>query len=201
MDVEGLFAAQILASFCAYVWWLTSPERLVSFAWRIANRERKPATADAWLTEFDSLVAIGAGMRSASLRFMGRALKRRFSDLIHPGRTWKSRKLDTQFGGVNLIMRAEAGAEVSIAADKGGPKETYGMVEGTVLLLPGIHRDTNVIVTATNTFGHTVDYWDGERSSGLVTIRPRRTTRFNRRRPAQPILIRNPLPQRLDTTS
>jgi hypothetical protein len=96
-------------------------------------------------------------------------------------------------------MSAGAGAEVSIAADKGGPKGTYGTVKGTVLLITGIHRDTNVIVTATNTFGHTVDYWDGERSRGLVIIRPRRRTIFHKRRPAQPILIRNPLPQRLDT--
>jgi hypothetical protein len=68
------------------------------------------------------------------------------------------------------------------------------MADGTALLVPNLHRDTTVLITATKTFGEAIGYWDKARTDGRIVIRPRRRTSFSRRRAAQSVLLRNPQP-------
>ena len=137
---------------------------------------------------------MGSGARTASWSFVLRCVSWRLSDLCHARRTWATRKQDTKYGAALIILSADSAAEVSVAADKGGPKMTVLMTPRTVMLLPHIHRDTRVLVTATRTFGTEVCYRDGSKADGVIKIKSRRRTRFGRRKAAQPILIGNPSP-------
>lgn len=194
--VSSLLGAQAVASFVAALVWLTSAERLSGFAWRLAHRERRPANCEAWSDELDARSAMGESPRRTAFAHLGRGVKLRVASWLHPIVLWRQRVQDTTTGTLLIISKMDVAIEVSIAADKGGPKDTWEMAPHTTYLFPTLVEDTTVLVTVTRS-AQPVRYWETaeandrqSRTDGRLTIRPRRRRPLTRRRRANAAVFR-----------
>ncbi len=193
--VLSLLAGQALASFAAIAVWLTSPERLSTFAWRLAHRELRPARSEDWIDELDARSATGDSPRWIALVHLRRGVILRVRSWMHPVALWRLRVLDTHTGTLLIVSKMDVVIEVSIAANKGGPKESLVMPPHATFLFPSLVDGTGAIVTVTRS-AQPVRYWGTPRADGTpktdgqLTVRPRRHSAFSRRRRPQTAVLR-----------
>ncbi len=188
--VVGVVAGQAMASLAAGAAWATAPDRLVSFAWRLARRERRPLSGEEWLEELDRRTAFGQSRRLSSLLLLVRAIRLRTFEAIHPRVLLRNRRRDTETGAVVVISMLDFAVEVSVAMNLGGPKDTWLMPPRAKALFESLPVGATGLFTVTRS-PDAVRYADvAGCQDGRVAVRARRRWRFGWRRPAQGIILR-----------
>lgn len=99
--------------------------------------------------KLESRVALGRSPRASGIRLLCRGIATRAASWRHPTKLWCDRQRDTKHGAAFVVSRLTAAAELSVAADHGGPRDTIILIPGATVLFDDLVSGTNALFTVT----------------------------------------------------